>query len=96
MAILTPISIASAIVLVVSVQLFSIWSKHSKIPGPILAALTNLTRLFWTWQDQPFDTYIDLHKKYGPIVRYGPNAISIADVSELPAIYGFQYNYEKV
>ena len=30
----------------------------------------------------------ELHKKYGPIVRVGPNELSIADVAAIPAVLG--------
>lgn len=73
---------------------YTAFGRGTEVPSWKLSR--NLPRLVWTWTDHPFDVYIDLHKKYGPIVRYGPDAISISDVAELPTIYGFHYIYEKV
>ena len=59
----------------------------SKYPGPFLASLTDV------WQAQQFLTLkqpyhlTELHKKYGPFVRYGPDKLSITSESAIPVIY---------
>lgn len=59
----------------------------AKYPGPFIASLTDLwqTYQFMTLQ-QPY--YLTkLHKKYGPIVRYGPDKLSVTHESAIKAIY---------
>lgn len=56
-------------------------------PGPTLACLTDLWQVhqFWTLQ-QPY-TLTQLHERYGPIVRYGPDKLSITDERAIPLLY---------
>lgn len=59
----------------------------SKYPGPFLASLTDLwqTQQFLTLQ-QPY-RLTELHEKYGPFVRYGPDKLSITAEDAIPIIY---------
>lgn len=56
-------------------------------PGPFMASLTDLWQ---TWQfytlKQPYHL-TDLHAKYGPFVRYGPDKLSITTEDAIPTIY---------
>jgi hypothetical protein len=59
----------------------------AKYPGPFLASLTDVWQAhqFMTLQ-QPY--YLTkLHEKHGPIVRYGPDKLSITDEDCIPIIY---------
>lgn len=59
----------------------------AKFPGPFLASLTDLWQVhqFMTLQ-QPY-TLTRLHEKYGSIVRYGPDKLSITDEEAIKLIY---------
>ncbi|MCJ1309075.1 hypothetical protein MMC25_002730 [Agyrium rufum] len=70
-------------------------SPLRSIPGPFLASVTNFQRLYWTWTKTPFLKHIDLHRKYGKLVRLGPNVVSISDPAAIPTIYGFNYDFQK-
>jgi hypothetical protein len=37
-----------------------------------------------------------LHRKYGKVVRTGPNHVAIADPAMIPIIYGIKNNFLKV
>ena len=41
-------------------------------------------------------TSIQLHNKYGPLVRIGPYHVSVADSEALKVIYGADGRYHKV
>ena len=59
----------------------------AKYPGPFLASLTDVWQAhqFMTLQ-QPY--YLTkLHEKHGPIVRYGPDKLSVTDEACIPVIY---------
>lgn len=66
------------------------------IPGPWLAAYTGL----WRWKDvrsgKAHQRAIELHRKYGSIVRIGPRHVSISDPREIKNIYGLTSGYTKV
>ncbi|ETN37085.1 uncharacterized protein HMPREF1541_08075 [Cyphellophora europaea CBS 101466] len=69
----------------------------SHIPGPRVAAWTDLW-LFQKYQNpslNPVNFYIDLHKQYGPVVRYGPQRVLFSDPAQVPVIYGTTKVFEK-
>ena len=65
------------------------------IPGPAVAAYTKLWRLYDVYQGHAHITAIALHKQYGPVVRIGPNHVSLSDPSLIPIIYGTKENFTK-
>ena len=80
---------------------FLLWSFHSyfrlrHVPGPFIAAWTNLPRLSWVLSNRAHDIHIQLHRRYGKIVRFGPNMVSISDPAEISTIYGFNPIFQKV
>lgn len=66
------------------------------IPGPFLASCTHLWRFFLVWGRRPEITHIRLHEKFGPLVRLGPNVVSISDPEAIKTIYGLGGKYVKV
>ncbi|KAF8173778.1 cytochrome P450 oxidoreductase [Mycena galopus ATCC 62051] len=67
----------------------------SSIPGPPLAAYTGLWRLHDVWKGDAHHTAISLHKKYGPLVRIGPNHVSVDDLAEAQTIYDTKQTFIK-
>ncbi|KAF3012828.1 hypothetical protein E8E14_009139 [Neopestalotiopsis sp. 37M] len=65
-------------------------SAHRKQIGgwPLLASISNIPRLLWARSGAAHLKHIDLHQKYGKLVRLGPNSISIGDATEVLQIYG--------
>ncbi|RFU25952.1 hypothetical protein B7463_g10382, partial [Scytalidium lignicola] len=59
----------------------------ARYPGPFLASITDLWQVyqFWTLK-QPYHL-TELHEKYGPFVRYGPDKLSITAEEAIPIIY---------
>ncbi|KAL4914950.1 cytochrome P450 [Aspergillus aurantiobrunneus] len=59
----------------------------AEYPGPFLASITDLWQAhqFFTLH-QPYNL-TKLHEKYGPVVRYGPDKLSITHESAVPIIY---------
>lgn len=71
-------------------------SDLSPLPGPKWARFTGLYRVYRLWSGQAPAVYLHLHEQYGPIVRTGPDTVSIADPSTIPTIYGISSNFLKV
>ncbi|KAK7531523.1 putative cytochrome P450 oxidoreductase [Phyllosticta citribraziliensis] len=65
------------------------------IPGPPLAAWTGLWFFFQVRGGKTHQLSIDLHRKYGPLVRINPNKISVADPREIRNIYGLNKGFTK-
>ncbi|KAF5698022.1 cytochrome P450 monooxygenase [Fusarium globosum] len=64
----------------------------SKFPGPRICAASRLYEFYWDsyqhgrlWAKLP-----DLHRRYGPIVRIGPNEVHIEDSEYFDTIFGFR------
>lgn len=68
----------------------------SKFPGPFLASLTDWWRFFDVYGQRADITHRALHKKYGDVVRLGPNSLSFADPKALKTIYGLNKGFVKV
>lgn len=84
--------IAKLIVLVVFTGVYilyqRIWHPLARFPGPFWASITDFWQFkeWWTWK-QPY-RLTDLHARYGPVVRYGPNKLSVTSLDALQQIYG--------
>lgn len=68
----------------------------SHIPGPFSASISNFWKISAAWHEEMPQRNIALHKTYGPLVRIGPNMISVDDPAALNIIYGFKPIYLKV
>lgn len=63
----------------------------SKVPGPKLSALTRIPYIRHLLRGSTVDSLVDLHKKYGEVVRISPNEVSFTSgETAWPEIYGFR------
>ena len=67
-----------------------------KYPGPFFASLTDWWRFFDVLGRRPDVTHIELHRKYGDIIRLGPNTLSFASPAAVKIIYGLNKGFTKV
>lgn len=79
---------------------FLVWNLRSylrlrHIPGPFLASLTNIPRLSWVYSNHAGDIHTELHRRYGPIVRFGPNMVSVSAPTEINTIYDIHGKFLK-
>ncbi|KAH7153765.1 cytochrome P450 [Fusarium sp. MPI-SDFR-AT-0072] len=97
---LVPQSLSTAVLWLIGVILTRlIHNKYghglNHVPGPLLAGFTDLWRLFVVRGRRAQEVHIELHKKYGPAVRLGPRAVSIADTDALKVIYSPSAGWSK-
>jgi hypothetical protein len=71
-------------------------SALRKLPGPGIARFTRLYHTSMTWNGKLHEESQRLHPKYGPIVRSGPNHVSISDPEMIPLIFGVSSKFVKV
>ncbi|KAL0060261.1 hypothetical protein AAF712_012947 [Marasmius tenuissimus] len=76
--------------LAMSIVLYRISPFHplAKIPGPVIFKITKFWRMYICWTGQQHFVVMDLHRRYGPIVRTGPNEISVIDLASVKAVLG--------
>ena len=73
-----------------------VYTRLRHIPGPVLASLSNLPRRSWVQTGNSHNILLDLHRKYGKVVRFGPNAILISDPACIAEVYGLNAKFRKV
>ena len=86
---------AAVIILVAVLNALDSYMRLRHIPGPRLAALTNFLRRWWVATGEANKIHTDLHRKYGPVVRFGPNAVMISQPKAIDKIYGFKTRFQK-
>jgi hypothetical protein len=84
------------LLLVIYIIYIRYFTGISHIPGPFIASISNFWKINAAWHQEMPKRNIALHRKYGPLVRIGPNMISVDDPAALPIIYGFKPIYLKV
>ncbi|KAI6751203.1 hypothetical protein HG530_014117 [Fusarium avenaceum] len=89
MLILSPsFGLGAAVVLLIAHLIIRLSSATAKVPGPFISNFTSLV-LKWHELNANRTVYIhELHKKYGPVVRVGPNEVSFTSIAALKEIYG--------
>ncbi|KAH6995544.1 cytochrome P450 [Ilyonectria sp. MPI-CAGE-AT-0026] len=61
--------------------------RLNRVPGPWLAGFTDIWRLFIARGRRAQEVHLNLHERYGPVVRLGPRAVSVADPEAIKIIY---------
>lgn len=64
-----------------------------QFPGPVVASFSNVLHSYWFLGGrQPFKL-LELHNKYGPVVRTAPNDLSFNTAASWRDIYGFRQGH---
>jgi len=66
------------------------------IPGPSIARWTKFYRVWLFTTGRGPLKYAQLHQHYGPIVRMGPNYVSITKAGLIPVVYDTRQKFRKV
>ncbi|KAF2087657.1 flavonoid 3',5'-hydroxylase [Saccharata proteae CBS 121410] len=67
----------------------------SRFPGPFWASVTRLWIAYHNLKEDECQVELDLHKKYGPVVRITPTLLLVTDSKKLPEIYNRHANKSK-
>ncbi|KAI0467063.1 cytochrome P450 [Xylaria cf. heliscus] len=62
----------------------------SYVPGPFLGRISNFYRIILFIIRDEHLLQIQLHEKYGPVLRYSPSKVIVSDVYFLPQIYNMK------
>ena len=80
---------------VVFLYLYALRRRLGHVPGPFFASLTNIPRAWWVWTRNAHEIHLRLHRKYGPLVRMGPNMVSITNPADVSIVYNFEGRFKK-
>lgn len=87
-----PSALVAIFVLVGYVTIQSIYYLYfhplASLPGPFFARITDLYGGYHAWTGRHHYHLYELHKKYGPVIRYGPNRVSFNSAVAIKDIYG--------
>jgi cytochrome P450 len=85
------------IVVATFIVFFFAWKVYtaSKIPGPLFHALTRWRLAYDDWTGTRTRRIHQLHQKFGPVVRVGPNELSFNSLTALKTIYGAGSEFER-
>ena len=70
-------------------------SPLCSIPGPFFASFTRLWKVKKWYDGDLHLALIELHRKYGEVIRIGPNEVSIAEPDGIRKIYAAGQRYRK-
>lgn len=65
------------------------------VPGPFLNSISSIPRIWSVYRSQSHSTDIELHRRYGRVVRLAPRIISVSDVQAINQIYGITTKFVK-
>ncbi|KAI0432521.1 cytochrome P450 [Xylaria sp. FL1042] len=71
------------------------FSPLSVFPGPLAAKLSKGWRAYVTYRGHWHRDLVALHRRYGPVVRIGPNELSVTDPEAFLQIYRVNGAYTK-
>lgn len=91
------LAIGSAVLATVAAYVFYQLYLHplAKYPGPLLGKLTQWYDVYHAYVGDKHILFHHLHAKYGTVVRFSPNSLSINDPIALKAIYSHGANVQK-
>ncbi|KAJ5690937.1 cytochrome P450 [Penicillium malachiteum] len=85
----------AAVTIAISLHLFRTWWSLRHIPGPFLASLTNLQRVWWVKTGRAHLYHQAIHKKYGDVVRIGPHMVSFSNPEAITTVYPTRPGFPK-
>ncbi|KAN0112173.1 cytochrome P450 [Hyaloscypha variabilis] len=71
------------------------FSSLRDIPGPFLASISRVWKVYYGLKGNIHYKYQDLHEKYGPVVRIGFNEVSFASPDAAKQIYSVSTGFHK-
>ncbi|GFN11711.1 cytochrome P450 [Aspergillus tubingensis] len=76
-------------------QLARTWWSLRHIPGPFLASISNLPRVWWQITGRAHLYHQAAHAKYGDVVRIGPRMVSFSNPEAIPTVYPVRPGFPK-
>ncbi|KAK0723562.1 putative cytochrome P450 oxidoreductase [Lasiosphaeria miniovina] len=79
----------------IALHLFRTWWRLRHVPGPIWANFTNIQRVLWVTTGRSHEIHRDMHTKYGEVVRFAPNMVSLGNPAWIPQLYPIRPGFPK-
>ncbi|KAF8970156.1 hypothetical protein BDZ97DRAFT_1754159 [Flammula alnicola] len=85
----------SSLSLITVIYRLSPFHPLAKYPGPVLWRVSSIILSLYSFTGKRHLFIEEFHKKYGPIVRIGPNALTVNSITAIPILYSTKYHMEK-
>ncbi|EQB45858.1 cytochrome P450 [Colletotrichum gloeosporioides Cg-14] len=95
---LGPVAVTSLVLFVVALIVIAyrlVLHPLARVPGPKIAALSNIWYAYHARNGRMLELGKTLHRRYGPMVRVGPNEVWFDSVDAFKHIYRAGSGYEK-
>lgn len=86
-------ALTSGLLVLIIYRLF--FHPLAHIPGPLLARLSGWWRTYRYFRGTWHDDILEIHRKYGAVVRIAPNELSVVDAHATKQLYGHGHNTQK-
>lgn len=87
--------VAFAVFVVFYLTYYRVLHSLSHFPGPFTASFTNFWKVYHVYRGDFEQVLLGAHRKYGKIVRIGPNHLDVSDASAVKSIYGTGRDFPK-
>ncbi|KAK8052688.1 putative cytochrome P450 67 [Apiospora saccharicola] len=95
-SILVAVACLASVIYVIGVVVYRLlFHPLAKYPGPLLGRITDWYSVIRSAAGDRHIHFLELHKKHGPFVRFGPNRVSVNTAEGLAKIYGIKANTQK-
>ncbi len=72
------------------------WKGLEHVPGPFIASFSNAWKVWAVYQENMPGCTKEAHRKYGPVVRIGPNTVSFSSAKAVQTIHSSREAFIKV
>ena len=92
--------LTALITFLIPLYFYQTWRSRglNRFQGPFLASLSDFWKILYARENslKENNVYVDVHEKYGDVVRIGPNNLSFANPQAILDIYGTKGSDQKV
>ncbi|KAL4931703.1 cytochrome P450 [Aspergillus undulatus] len=80
---------------VATLHLARVYWRLRHLPGPLLCKFTNQPRVSWVKTKRAHKIHQEIHDKYGEVVQFGPNMVSVSNPAWIPTLYPIRPGFPK-
>lgn len=88
--------LAGVVISILFLHFFRVWSRLRHVSGPFWSQFTNIPRVLWVTTGHSHEIHYAIHEKYGEVVRFGPNMVSLGNPAWIPQLYPIRPGFPKV
>ncbi|KAL4768502.1 cytochrome P450 [Aspergillus nidulans var. acristatus] len=88
-------SLLVVVLSIATLHLATVYWRFRHLPGSLLCKFTNLPRVSWVKTKRAHEIHQEMHDKYGEVVQFGPNMVSVSNPAWIPTLYPIRPGFPK-